>query len=319
MRPQDYLFLRRCGRLPALVFWRLAWLVVPLFGLGELGAHFYFSSRPPTLESWQELRGELSRQRKRDELVVIAPSWAEPLARHAFGDELMPLAQLARPDATGFSRAIEVGARGARSSELAGWRTLQTSEHGPFVLRVLENPNYAPTVFDFVDAVARGRAEVSVRSGGTDEACPYSVRSRSATGGLHGPIAYPRERFRCGGDDSFVGVSVIDDQDYRPRRCILARTPRSGSLLLRFAGVPVGQKIRGFAGLSYFLHRDGKGAPVNLQARVGNAELGRYQHREETGWHPFVFSATAGESVDVEFEVQSPGSGRDFCFFADSR
>lgn len=299
---------------------RLLWLAVPLLGLGELGAHSYFSNRPPTLDEWRSVRNELARLRKNRELVVIAPSWAEPLARHAFGDELLPLAQVARPDSSGFSRAIEVSTLGAESAELASWRTLTTIEQGRFSLRVRENPNFSPTRFDFVEAVARGEAQISVRLRGADEPCRFSERARAASGGLHGHVAYPRARFRCGkGDEVFVGVTVIDDQQYRPRRCILARAPASGSLRIRFPAVPLASSLRGYAGLSYFIHRDGSTRPVTLRVKLGGREIGDYVHRDETGWHPFEFGSEPSAAADVEFEVESAAPGRDFCFFADSR
>jgi hypothetical protein len=300
------------------VFSRLLWLAVPLVGLGELVLHLHFASRPATLEEWRELAPELAKLRRRDELVVIAPRWAEPLARHAFGDELMPLAQVARPDAGGFQRAIEVGMRGAVGEELEGWRLLETRKQGPFELRLLENPKFVPTQSDFVELVAAGRASVSLRREGVEQTCAFVRQARVEAGGLHGHVTYPRARFRCAGQ-AFVGVTVIDDQDYRPRRCILAKTPEGGSLSIRFEGVPLGRSIRGFAGLSYFIHRDGRGAPVTLRVRAGGTELGSHLHREETGFHPFAFEAAPAARVDLEFEVASASAGRDFCFFADSR
>ena len=76
----------------------LAWLLVPAVGLVELGAHAYFSSRPPSPDEWKTGKATLAGLRKHGELVVIAPEWAEPNARFAFGDELMPLRDVARAD-----------------------------------------------------------------------------------------------------------------------------------------------------------------------------------------------------------------------------
>ncbi len=120
-------------------------------------------------------------------------------------------------------------------------------------------------------------------------------------------MAFPRERYACsGGPAYFVGVTIIDDQDYRPRRCIFAHPTVGGSLRLTFADVPLGKVIRGHAGLSYFLARDGLGTPVELSAFAGDRELGRHEHHDEWGWREFEFSTGdfAGTTQDVDFEIE---------------
>ena len=67
-------------------------------------------------------------------------------------------------------------------------------------------------------------------------------------------------------------------------------------------GVPLGQKLRGYAGLSYFLARDGLGTPVELVVRGAERELGRVVHQDEWGWRAFEFStaALAGTTQEVD-------------------
>jgi hypothetical protein len=115
---------------------------------------------------------------------------------------------------------------------------------------------------------------------------------------------------------------VIDDQNYRARQCIWAHPTSDGPLVLRYRGVPLGAVIHGYAGLSYFLHRDGTGTPVELEVRVGGQSIGRYVHHDELGWHPFsmVIQAHAGRTADVEFVISSESvNERHFCFYADTR
>jgi hypothetical protein len=297
------------------------WLLVPALGLLELGGHFWASRRAPSLEEWQALAPAVRSFKKPDELLVVAPEWTDPLARHAFGDALMPIAMLSRADAQGYERAVEVSALGRRTDELRGWRELGRQELGDFTLRRLQNPNYRPVLYRFIDHVKPPALTVSE---GDDERkeCGFQENAAVVTGGLHGNVAFPRQRFACrGGGGHFVGVTIIDDQEYRPRRCLWAHASLDGGLHLRFAGVKLGQKIRGYGGLSYFLARDGLGTPVELIVRSGERELGRYVHQDEWGWHAFEIgtSSLAGSTQDVELEIRSASpEQRGFCFYAET-
>ncbi len=299
---------------------RYLWLLVPLLGAFELLSQAYFSRRAPDLDAWQALKPALERFKKQDDLVVIAPEWAEPVARRAFGDALLPIAMLARPDARGFQHAVEVSSLGGHSLETEGWREVGREQVGSFVLRRLENPKYAPVLYRFSDHVRP--PELAVTEGEPPQECGFNERATVLTGGLHGPVAFPRERYGCmGGGAFFVGVTIIDDQNYRPRRCIWAHPALRGGLALHFANVPLGKRIRGYAGLSYFLARDGLGTPVALTVRAGDQELGRSVYHDEAGWQGFEFStgALAGSKTDVDISIESESpERRDFCFYAET-
>src|SRR6185312_12646044 len=114
-----------------------AWAVVPVVGLAELAGHFFFSSRPPSLEEWRRVRASVATLRQKNELIVVAPYWAEPNARSAFGDELMPVAQVARADESTYARAIEVSNIGKSAPELDGWTIAEERREGKFRLRAL--------------------------------------------------------------------------------------------------------------------------------------------------------------------------------------
>ena len=297
------------------------WLLLPALGLLELGGHFWTSRRAPTLAEWQELRPVVQRLKKADELVVVAPEWADPLARRALGDELLPIAMLSRPDARGYQRALEVSALGQRSTELDGWRETASERVGAFTVRRLENPSFTPVLYRFVDHV--NPRELAVSEGdGESRDCAWQAQAPGLTGGLHGNVAFPRQRFGCrGGGPQLVGVTIIDDQNYRPRRCIWAHPSLDGALWLRFRDVPLGKKIRGYGGLSYFLARDGLGTPVELVVRAGGRELGRAIHQDEWGWRAFEVPTAelAGTTTEVEIEIRSASpEQRGFCFYAES-
>jgi hypothetical protein len=293
------------------------WLLVPSLGLVELGLHVAFARRAPGMDAWRELAGAAAALKRSGEPVVVAPEWAEPLARLALGDRFFPLAELARADDRSVPRVLEIAELGARAPGLGTWRVVSETRQGPFVLRVLQNPSPLRARYRFVDHVRPGELSVALVRDGRERSCEYTDHARATAGGLHGQVAAPSERFQCGGGELFVGVTVIDDQDYRPRRCIWAHPPAQGALRLRFSAVPLGTRLHGFAGLSYFLFRDGVGPPITLAAASGPTPFGSVVHRDETGWSGFELStaALAGQTADLDFEIRAEGGfRRDFCF-----
>lgn len=302
---------------------RYAWLLVPLAALVELGAHFYFANRAPSVADWRAAKSELVALDKPGELVVIAPHWADPLGRLAFGQALLPIRNEARPDDSAYSRAVEVSILGQRAPELSGWRAVETGRKGKFTFRVLENPAPAKVLYNFVDHVEPAAVQVFAERGGIDEPCPWNPHARRDDGGLLGHLAYPGRRFQCAlGESYFVGVTIIDDKNYRPRRCIWAHPGRGAPMLLRFTNVPLGKWIYGYGGLSWFLTRDGQGAPVRMDVLIHGHSAGSYVHHDLDGWSHFALptGAFAGQTTDVEFRVRSDGGAdRHFCFYADSR
>ena len=309
------------GRLPT--WTRFLWLLVPILGVVELAAHFVFARRAPTDAEWQAVRGSVAELRRSDELVVVAPRWADPLARKALGEALMPLHHVARPDESGYPRALELSALGASAPELAGWRVVEERNAGRFRLRVRENPAPARVLFDFVDGLTPERVQVVERNGSELRECPWQPNARRSAGGLPGPPAFPARRFGCPeGEPFFVGATVIDDPEYRPRRCIWAQPTPRGVLVVRFAQVPIGSKLRGHAGMPWLILRDVRGVPVELQVSVAGKSVGTLQHREQQGWQPFEFSTGefSGQTADVEFQIRSADArDRQFCFHADTR
>jgi hypothetical protein len=299
-----------------------AWLLLPAIGLSELLAHLYFARRPPNIEEWRAAKPVLSGLRRHDELVVVAPDWAEPNARHAFGDALMPLSQVARADETPYPRAIEVSILGADAPELRGFHVVEERRAGKFRFRVFENPHPARVLFDFADHVASATVN-DVSEASVETPCRWNPSARRDAGGLHGNPAYPSMRHECpGGDWHFVGVTVVEDERWKGRRCIWAAPPGSGTLSIRYRDVPIGSVIRGYATLPWWIEREKKGVPVRMQVVVGGDVLSTYVHDDGDGWKGFEMAAGvhAGTRADVEFRISSDhGRDRQFCFQADSR
>lgn len=299
---------------------RFAWLLVPSLGLAELYGHFHFSSRPASPEEWQSLRPAVERLRKKSELVVIAPQWAEPNARAAFGDAVMPLEDVARADESAYLRAIEVSTLRATAPELASWKTVSEERVGKFRLRVLENPSPARVVFDFVAHVAEARVVDWSPAG--EKPCPFTTNARREAGGLHGDQAYPAARHVCAGGGHFVGVTVVEDEQWRGRRCIWAEPIDGAALSIRWDPVAVGTKIVGYGTLPFWTEREKRGAPVEMEVLVGGSSVGKYVHKDGDGWKRFEFPAGghAMSVTSVELKITSrPARLRSFCFQADTR
>jgi hypothetical protein len=306
---------------------RWFWLVVPLLGVTEYAAHAYLSRRAPAPEAYSVLTEKLKALHHEGDLVVMTPRWAEPNLRRVVGDALMPLSVIARPDETAFERALEVSILGARS-QLPSFSVASSERVGPFTVSVLYNTKHEPVLTDFVSLIGTEHASVFTRRDsvtGGDEwmSCHWVTGARVTNGALAGHPTFPAARYECGGAEShFVGVTVIDDHNYLPKRCIWASPDGRSETVVRFSDVRLGKKIRGFAGLSYLYERESKGPPIHIDIYVDASHVGEYTHLDGEGWTPFEVSTESfsNTSHQVEFRVVARRtSPRDLCFQADVR
>lgn len=290
--------------------------LVPLLGLAELGLHQYFAHAAPDFDDYQRLAPALLELKQPGVPVVVAPAWAEPLVRQV-APAAFPLAELARPDNDGFASFWEVSLLGQSAPELSGFSVKRVQEVGPFRVSLRQNPRPEPPRFDFVTAVEQGEVEVFVDVEQQLSPCRRSERAHTSTGGLHGHVAYPRVRYECGGG-RFAGVGLIEDQDYRPRRCVLVQPPDAGALLLRFAAVPASPRLVGFAGFSYFLERDVAVDEVELSVAEGGAALGSHRASGARGWSRFELARATSGNVELRLQRLSRQAG-EVCFALEAR
>lgn len=289
--------------------------LVPILGLAELLLHQYFAGRAPDADHYAALGKALLELKQPGVPVVVAPRWAEPLVRQA-APEAFPLAELARPDDAGFATFLEVSLLGQSAPELAPFSREQERELFGFRVSLRKNRQAAPTRFDFVTAVEEGRAEVLLDV--ADELAPCAwVERRAETGGLHGHVAYPRRRYEC--SRHVVGVSVVEDRDYRPRRCVLAQVPESGSVIVRFEGAPSSERLVGFVGASYFLERDVAEPELELELAEAGQPLARRDVSGAEGWTRFeARRPPGGGPVELRLRSLRRHAG-DFCFALEAR
>ncbi len=305
--------------------WRWYWCGVPLLGLLELVTHEYIHHRSPEIEDYAVLRDAVGRVwasgKPRDALILVSPPWAEPNVRHVLGDDWMPLRDVARPDLSRYREVLEIALL-AQDSQLPGWDETQSHSLQHFELRLLTNPHHEPVILDFVEMFSEESAEVYTRRRQL-QPCRYNPQAKVSNGSLGGHPTFPRQRFECSHRDwHFVGVTVIEDQAYRPRRCLWAHPIRNTPTIVRFPDINLANTLRGHGGMPYLHSRDGKGAPVELEVRIGDEAIGQYTHRPGAGWQSFEFDTRrfAGQTHDVEFEVRSKQTHRrQFCFQADIR
>ena len=274
------------------------------------------------MEQWAALQPAVASRAAPGTLIVVSPEWAEPNARAALGDTLMPLEHVARPDESGFERALEISILGQSAAALSGWGLESEEREGPFQLRRWTNPQVQPVLYDFLAHLEPPSADVRILRGGASEPCPYGP-AKVTNGDLGGHPTFPRRRFSCAGAEwSMVGLTVIEDQGYRPRRCIWAHPSSRGPLEVHFEAVPLGRLIRGYGGLPYLFEREWHGSPIELEVLVGGESIGTYRHEDGEGWKAFEFSteSSAGQTRSVDFRVRSRQvRDRQFCFQASVR
>lgn len=299
------------------------WFIVPVVALSELVAHLWISVRAPNPSEWAAIAGPVRRLATPGSALVVAPRWAEPLARHVLGDELWPIADLARPNDSGVRQVVEISLFGATDPATATWPVERQLSQGPFHFTSRKNPHYEPAQFSLVDAVRRAEANVFRRVDGARYPCTWRQNLAPSTGGLHGHVAFPRERYMCGrGQDEFVGVTLIDDDRYEPRQCVWVQAPREGEQWLSIDDAPFGRKLDLYAGSSYFLMRDGTSAPVTIEAFVDGSPAGKAVYHDPDGWSHFAFGTpkSAGQRGRLELKISSQqAGGRSVCLAAETR
>jgi hypothetical protein len=301
---------------------------LPLLGAAELLAQWAFVGAAPPVEAYAALARPVADLKRQGEPVVVAPRWAEPLVRAALDEALLPIDEQAPADLDRYASVLEVSFADHGDPALSRWEQQETRHVGPFALRRLVNPTAPPPTVDLVSAFGAS-VQVFLRPRVTlpgqapakpERACQWSTGARVLSGGLGGHPTLPRERFACpGGHYHSVGVTVIADHDYRPRRCVWAHPPPTGELVIRYPESRLGERIVGHTGIEWMMQRSGRGAPVALSIRVAEHEIARLIHVDGDGWAAFdvPLGERAGTSGAIEIAVSSPDHrNRHFCFEA---
>jgi hypothetical protein len=172
-----------------------------------------------------------------------------------------------------------------------------------------------------LDHGAPGKMRVFQEDRGREVECPWAHGVAQAGSLGFGP-AIPADKFSCPGD-GLVGISVIANMDYTPRRCFYAPV-MSGSTTtrIRFQDVVIGKHLHGHHGLYVEAERGGTGAPVTLSFSFDQGPIGSFTHRDGEGWTAFDISTEtfAGQRKELIADISAPdGNRRMYCFEADTR
>ncbi len=300
---------------------RWAFAAVPLVAVVELGLHVSQVNGVTSDADWAQAKQEVQKRVKPDDLVAFAPRWVDPIGREKFGPQIATLEREAYPDVTRFPRALEVSIRGEHVPDLAGWKTVETTRAGAITITTLQNPSPVVLKDDLLRHAGKPDMHVYLAETSGARDCPF-IHSSPRSGGLGFGPAIPGDRYQCQGN-ALVGLTVLPDLNYLPRRCFYAPPQGAGSVLLvKFDAIHFGRGLHGHHGLYVEAERDKKGAPVTLLFRSGQRPIGSVVHRDGDGWKGFELDTSDldGQTAELEAEISSPsGDRRMYCFEADTR
>lgn len=291
-------------------------VIVALSALTETVAHFLEVARVPAPADYVDALAFVHTEWQEHDAITSAPRWNDPNVRAAAGD-LVDDRMAGRSDLAAYARLWQISIRGARADDAPPEAPTLSQLFGRVRVERWDLP--APTVtYDFTDHVAE--AQAYRQNGGADETTCRTIASRGAApGGLAaGPQTTPHH-FECGSFSEpwlWVGATVNEDLELRPRRSIYQHPVEGGTISLVFDDVPLGDAIVLYSGVWWEFERTRDGAPITMVIRVrsgdeGWEEIGRSVHHDGDGWARMEASipeARRGAHGSVRFEVSAEGA-----------
>ena len=166
-------------------------------------------------------------------------------------------------------------------------------------------------LYDFVERVHEAKVELATKEG--VRACPWTT-ARPGRGGLETGPMRPAERFQCDRRRPwlYVGATILNDLELRPRRCIWQHPAGERALSAEFAEVPLGDRLVVHGGVDYQVERRERFAPVMLRVFIDDTLEGELVHRDGDGWSSLTIDTTerAGKRASVRFETTTPDPKR---------
>lgn len=298
-----------------------AFLAVPALALLEVVLHLRQIAGAVPESDWRAARDAVKAMARPDDLVLVAPRWADPVGREYLGSDLLTVEREARADESGFARAIQVSVGRQRAPELADWKRAAEQSVGALTVTTYENPASVRVLDRLLSHEGPERMRVFQEERGREVECTFT-RGVAQAGSLGFGPTIPANKFTCPGG-GFVGVSVIATLDYTPRRCFYAPVMSgSAGIRIRFQDVAIGRTLHGHHALYVEAERGKSGAPVTIAFSFDQGPLGRFVHQDGEGWKAFDVSteAFAGQKKELIADISSTdGNRRMYCFEADTR
>ena len=297
------------------------WLLVAILALAplELIGHRLIISRVPDAGDWLAAARFVEEEGEARDGVLAAPRWTSPLWREA-STRPASFADAARSDIDHFERLWVTSIRGHRASEAPERAPDLSRRFGGVTVQRWDLPE--PSILHDLTENIR-RAEVSLQVDGRPRPCPW--RETVAQGGrLGGGPMRPRGAFVCDRQQPWVwvGETVNEDLELRPRHCIWQHPSAKGPVRAEFDDIPLGERIVLYAGIYYEHERHLEGGPVTVRVEVNGRPLGSLVHHDGDGWQrlELPIEAEPGARGTVAIEVVAPDPHRrSICWSATTR
>lgn len=304
--------------------WRgKAWLLLLALAIVEVVGHLVVRARVVDDADWAAAAERVRREHRAGDLVVVAPEWADPVLRRHLGD-VISLADAGRSDLAPFERLWVLSIRGHLAPETPDGPPELDEQIGRVrVLRWALPPS--PVLYDLVEHVRDAR--VTMIDGEREVPCPWRDEGRARGGGLGAGPVTPAGRHSCDARRPWlwVGATVQDDLDLRPRYCVWQHPAGPSPIRATFDDVPLGDSLVLYGDIYYEHERDREHGPVHVAVRVDGEVVGRMAHADGDGWKRMVAATQRPgrprrERGQISIEVSAPNPHlRSMCWAATTR
>ena len=293
---------------------RVLLVLVIALSFTETTAHFIEVSRVPSRGDYTAALAYVRSAWRENDAITNAPEWIDPLVRASAGD-LVDERMVGRSDLAAYARLWSISIRGARADDAPHEVPIERRAFGQVSVERWDLPPPSVT-YDFTDHVASAHALRRNAGAVIETECQRIASRGAAPGGLSAGPQSAANHFECGGFSEpwlWVGATVNEDLQLRPRRSIYQHPVEGGTIALVFDDVPLGDAIVLYSGVWWEFERTLDGTPITMVIRLGVGdgtweEIGRGIHRDGDGWSRMeaaIPEARRGGRGSVRFEVSA--------------